>query len=178
MKHKKAMFTLKSTVERREAKEARLQAIESRLEQLSVKESSQEIDNTNFVKIEEFDKRIEANERTVCDLSGVVSAILRDDSLLKRIEALEQRENANADQTRIHELETQVKELREQNHALETRVNELSRRSFAIGASPVTPIGFTFGSGLARTSSKLSQKSAEQKEKEKEKEIKEVTTEG
>ncbi len=191
------MFTLKSTVERREAKEARLQAIESRLEQLSVKESSQEIDNTNFVKVEErvssFEEKyrksnedinihvsavdakltdlsgaVSAVDAKLTDLSGAVSAIMRDDSLMKRIEALEQRDTSNTDQNRIHELETQIKELREQNHALETRLNELSRRSFALGSSPVTPIGFTFGSGLARTSTKFTQKSVEPKEKEEE----------
>ena len=169
------MFTLKSTVERREGKEARLQAIEKRIEQLSVNESVQEIDNTQFLKVEErvasfeensrksneaVNQRIEAYERKVEDLSGVVSGLQRDVASNKREEGCEESSK------RMEELEQMVKdcmktlaEMREQNQALESRVQELSRKSFV--SNSVSPIGFTFGAGLARTSTKFPQKSVD-----------------
>lgn len=187
------MFTLKSTLERREGKEARLQAIEKRIEQLSLTESVKEIDNTQFLKVEErvasfeenarksneaVNRRIDLFEDKLIDLSGVVSGLQRDAVSAKRVDGLEETNK------RIEDLEQMVKdcmkimaELREQNHALETRLSEVSRRSFALGSNPVTPIGFTFGSGLARTSGKFAQKHTEQKDKDAKEEKADISTE-
>lgn len=137
-----SFFVTKAVQERREGKEARLVAIEGRIEKLE----AQTLNGRKNSFENEYAGSKEAIEKRMTDLSGVIH---EQESQIKEFSRI-------MSQGRVEALEKKVEELLCVIQGLERRIGD-SRRS---STAPVTPIAFTFG-GTARSVSCRSSKEIE-----------------